>query len=270
MFIILCLFLQNLIIHEDNVLEYTDQNDASQGGRVRQMLTGLTKGGGADEGGRGNADNGWRRGKGGVWTPPFLADIICELPLRGQYATSEKSLSYNVANCLPRKWQHSNLLGDVVTWCKSQTRICHVCHQLFIQTLNVSFECERDRSILHTTQRPTSNWSVQSEELFPELTVVFTFPYSYFECQLSLPRYAPFPRPVKWNVPQFVFLSIYIAATSPDQNLLKAQPALPATTYTLGRTGNYIYGPARERFRGFCCSFLNITHHVSHITQHIL
>ena len=58
-----------MIIHEDNVLEYTDKNDAAKGGGVRQMLTGLTKGGGgvgemltmADEGGRGgwgNADNG--------------------------------------------------------------------------------------------------------------------------------------------------------------------------------------------------------------------
>ena len=39
-------FLQNLIIHEDNVPEYTDKNDGAKGGGVRQMLTGLTKGGG--------------------------------------------------------------------------------------------------------------------------------------------------------------------------------------------------------------------------------
>ena len=55
------------------------------------MLTGLTKGEGgvgemltmADKGGGGvgemltMAEEGWR----GVWTPPFLADIICEQPL---------------------------------------------------------------------------------------------------------------------------------------------------------------------------------------------
>ena len=62
-----CVFflLQNLIIHEDNVLEYTDKNDAqAKGLGVRQMLTGLTKGGGgvgemltmADKGGRGGLD----------------------------------------------------------------------------------------------------------------------------------------------------------------------------------------------------------------------
>ena len=58
-----------MIIHEDNVIYYTDKNDAAKGGGVRQMLTGLTKGGGvvgemltmADKGRRGgwgNADNG--------------------------------------------------------------------------------------------------------------------------------------------------------------------------------------------------------------------
>ena len=58
-----------MIIHEDNVLEYTDKNDAAKGGGVSQMLTGLTKGGGgvgemltmADKGARGGwgyADNG--------------------------------------------------------------------------------------------------------------------------------------------------------------------------------------------------------------------
>ena len=53
-------FLQNLIILENNILEYTDKNDAAKGGEVRQILTGLSKGGGgdgkmltmADEGGR--------------------------------------------------------------------------------------------------------------------------------------------------------------------------------------------------------------------------
>ena len=40
-------FLQHFIIHEDNVLEYTDNNYVANGGRggVRQMLTGLTNGG---------------------------------------------------------------------------------------------------------------------------------------------------------------------------------------------------------------------------------
>ena len=50
-----------MIIHENNVLEYTDENYAAKGGGGgRQMLTGLTKGGGgvgeiltiADKGGR--------------------------------------------------------------------------------------------------------------------------------------------------------------------------------------------------------------------------
>ena len=38
----------------------------------------------ADEGGRGgwgNGDNGSQRREGRVWTPPFLAVIICEQPL---------------------------------------------------------------------------------------------------------------------------------------------------------------------------------------------
>ena len=60
-YIKLCLFFKNLIIHEDNVLEYTDKNYAAKEGGVRQMLTGLTKGVGgvlemltmAYEGGRG-------------------------------------------------------------------------------------------------------------------------------------------------------------------------------------------------------------------------
>ena len=62
-------FLLNLIIHEHNVLEYTNKNGESNGGGVKQMLTGRTKGGGgADEmltmtdkggkGGLGKADNG--------------------------------------------------------------------------------------------------------------------------------------------------------------------------------------------------------------------
>ena len=38
-------FLQNFIFHEYKVLEYTDKNYATKGGGVRQMLTGLTKGG---------------------------------------------------------------------------------------------------------------------------------------------------------------------------------------------------------------------------------
>ena len=54
----------------------TKMTSQKEGGG-RQMLTGLTKGGGgvgemltmADKGGR------------GVWTPQFLADIICEQPL---------------------------------------------------------------------------------------------------------------------------------------------------------------------------------------------
>ena len=61
-------FLPTYIIHEDNDLEYTDKNYAAKGGGVRQMLTGLTKGGwGVEEmltiadkggrGGKGNADN---------------------------------------------------------------------------------------------------------------------------------------------------------------------------------------------------------------------
>ena len=57
-------FLLNLIIHEHNVLKYTNKNYKSKGGGVKQMLTGLTKGGGgvgemltmADKGGRGGLD----------------------------------------------------------------------------------------------------------------------------------------------------------------------------------------------------------------------
>ena len=48
------LFSQNFIIHEDNVLEYTDKNDATNGGG------GLTNDDRPDKGGRrscGNADN---------------------------------------------------------------------------------------------------------------------------------------------------------------------------------------------------------------------
>ena len=48
-------FLQNCSIHEDNALEYTDKNYAAKAGEVRQMLTGLAKGGGAVGG---NADTG--------------------------------------------------------------------------------------------------------------------------------------------------------------------------------------------------------------------
>ena len=70
-------FLLNLIIHEHNVLEYTKNNYESKALVVRQILTGLTKGGGGvgeiftmyDKGGRGgwgNADNGCRRGEGGA------------------------------------------------------------------------------------------------------------------------------------------------------------------------------------------------------------
>ena len=68
-------FLQNCIIYEDNFLEYTDKNYAAKGWGVKQMLTGLTKGGGevgeimtmVDEGERGveemltMADEGGRR-----------------------------------------------------------------------------------------------------------------------------------------------------------------------------------------------------------------
>ena len=43
------------IIHEDNVLEYTDKNYTAKGGRFRQMLTGLTTGEGGGYGG--NVDN---------------------------------------------------------------------------------------------------------------------------------------------------------------------------------------------------------------------
>ena len=61
-------FQKNLLF-KDNVLEYTDKKDAAKRRGVKQMLTGLTKGGGgvgeiltmADKGGRGgwgNADNG--------------------------------------------------------------------------------------------------------------------------------------------------------------------------------------------------------------------
>ena len=52
------------IIHEDNVLKYTEKNNAAKGGGVRQMLTRLTKGGWgvgemltmADKGGRRGLD----------------------------------------------------------------------------------------------------------------------------------------------------------------------------------------------------------------------
>ena len=58
-------------------MSYTDKSYAAKGQGVRQMLTGVTKGGGgvgdvltmADEGGR------------GVGTPPCLADKIFEQPL---------------------------------------------------------------------------------------------------------------------------------------------------------------------------------------------
>ena len=72
----------------------TKITNQKEGGGGKQMLTGLTKGGGrvgemltvADKCGRGGgklltkADEGGR----GVWTPPFLADIICEQPLTGR------------------------------------------------------------------------------------------------------------------------------------------------------------------------------------------
>ena len=43
-YITLCLLLQNFIIYDDIVL--ADKNDEAKRGGVRQMLTGLTKGGG--------------------------------------------------------------------------------------------------------------------------------------------------------------------------------------------------------------------------------
>ena len=85
--------LQNLIIHEDNVLEYTGgKNYVIKGGGVRQMLTGLTKVGGevwemltmANKGGRGVCP-----------PPPFLDDIICEQPL------SATSLFSILPDCVP-------------------------------------------------------------------------------------------------------------------------------------------------------------------------
>ena len=53
-----------MFIQEEGGLEYADKTDAAKGGDVRQMPTGLTKGGGgvvemltmADEGGRGRLD----------------------------------------------------------------------------------------------------------------------------------------------------------------------------------------------------------------------
>ena len=48
------------------------------GGGVSQFLIFSDKGG---RGGKPISDFWMTRGGGGVWTPPFLADIICEQPL---------------------------------------------------------------------------------------------------------------------------------------------------------------------------------------------
>ena len=57
-------FLLNLIIHEHNVLEYTNKKNESKGGGVKKMLTGLTKGGG---GGGGKCFQWLTKGGGGGW-----------------------------------------------------------------------------------------------------------------------------------------------------------------------------------------------------------
>ena len=59
------------------VIKYVQKNDAEKGGGVGDMLTKLTKGRGGVEEMLTMADKGGRRD----WTPPFLADIICEQPL---------------------------------------------------------------------------------------------------------------------------------------------------------------------------------------------
>ena len=59
------------------------------GGGVGQFLIFSDKGG---RGGKPISDFWLTRGGGGVWTPPFLADIICEQPLKSYIITLLKKV----------------------------------------------------------------------------------------------------------------------------------------------------------------------------------
>ena len=44
------------------------------------------------------------KGGRGVWTPPFLADIICEQPLIGEILSMLFSAMALIERCLPTLW----------------------------------------------------------------------------------------------------------------------------------------------------------------------
>ena len=68
-------------MQDEGVIKYVHKTDAEMKGGVRQMLTYLSKGGG------------------GVWTPLFLADIICEQPLRYFSPNIHNSMNNYTGSC---------------------------------------------------------------------------------------------------------------------------------------------------------------------------